>query len=121
VKRTELETALRRQIVGCSENAEEDCTACHCGDDQLQSIMELIDIYTDGILKDLRRPALDLWTAERVAKHVGLLDANGARSWLSRARIKALAHSEHPVTGRTMALYPADRVRDEHARRRQSI
>lgn len=113
MKHDELEQHFRRLVIGCPGCAEDTCIYCPVpgGDDTVNQLMEHVGQYLDTILADLNSTDQELWTAEQVAHYLGLLDANGARARLSQWKIRSVKTVPHPVTGRPMALYPADEVR----------
>lgn len=112
MKRSELERHARKLYTGCPGCAEEACDYCmaFAGDDTVPQLMEFIDQYVDTILADLANPYEEMWTAEQVADFLDLSDENSARATMSRRKISSVKKTS-PITGRTVAYYPADAVR----------
>ncbi|MFJ5294479.1 hypothetical protein [Streptomyces sp. NPDC088348] len=59
----------------------------------------------------------ELWTIIQAAEHLGI-KADSARGLLSRRKVQRVDTIRHPVSGRDLARYPADAVREVAADRR---
>ncbi|MEU0354925.1 hypothetical protein [Streptomyces cyaneofuscatus] len=62
-------------------------------------------------------PAPELWTTEEAANHLGILPKS-ASGLLSRRGIKRADEARHPESGRTVALWHADDIRNLRTSRR---
>lgn len=121
MKRDELRRQARLLIIGCPGCTEDACIYCLVPgvDDTLNQLMKLIDEYTDAVLQNPRLTGRELWTCKDMAENLGLLDATVARVTASRLKVQAVAAVKHPVTGRLLALYPADEARTKYAARKE--
>ncbi|WP_432008691.1 hypothetical protein [Streptomyces bacillaris] len=59
----------------------------------------------------------ELWTIDICADHLGIKESS-ARSLLSRRDVERVDTIRHPISGRPLARYPADKVRAVAADRR---
>ncbi|WP_098007784.1 hypothetical protein [Streptomyces sp. sk226] len=62
-------------------------------------------------------PTPELWTIDVCAAHLGIQEGS-ARGLLSRRGVERVDTIRHPVSGRPLARYPADKVRAVAADRR---
>lgn len=61
-------------------------------------------------------PTPELWTRDQIAGYLGIAPGS-VRRQMSRWGIERTDTVRHPDSGRPLARYPADQVRDRHADR----
>lgn len=82
-------------------------------DDELDTTMRWIDEYVATVIDQ----PVERWTAAEVAVYIGASGTAAARSTLSRWGIGSVGEPcKHPISGRSLAMYPAEKVREMHAK-----
>lgn len=74
--------------------------------------------WVDDYVSDLTEEPPEAWSTEEVALYIGAKSTGAVRSTMHRWGIKSIAFIDHPISGRQMALYPAEQVRDAYYSKR---
>lgn len=77
--------------------------------EEADAIMEHVDEYAATLTEE----PPEAWTAQQVADHIKAPNPDTARAAMSKWGIASIAFVFDPESRRNIAVYPAQRVRDE--------